>query len=400
MNVIAAQRPDSAPTDADCLSRVRALRPVIEAASPRIEQARELPPDLLATLHENAVFRTLLPRSCGGVEVHPATFVQVTEAVAMGDGSTAWCVGQGSGCSMTAAYLAPAIAREVFGPANAVLAWGFGPNGDAVPCEGGYRVTGKWSFASGSRHATWLGGHAVLCAPDGTRLRDAAGNTIERTMLFPRARAAIVDDWQVMGLRGTGSDTYSVRDLFVPVAYSAGRDSDEDRREAGTLYKLSAQNLYSVGFAGVALGLARAMLDAFLALARAKTPQSISLALCENPVIQSEVGRAEARLGAARCQLLQVMRDVYDALAPAGARITLDQRILIRMACTFAIQEARDVSEFVWQEAGSTAIFEKNPFERRFRDLHAVTQQAQGRSHHFQTVGAHVLGRPVSGRFL
>lgn len=387
-------------TDADCLGRARALRPVIEAASPRAERARALPPDLLAALHDAALFRALLPRSCGGAEVHPATFVEITEAIAMGDGSTAWCVGQGAGCSMIAAYLAPAIAREIFGPADGVLAWGFGPNGEAVPCDGGYRVTGKWSFASGSRHATWLGGHSHVRAPDGGPLRDAAGQPIERTMLFPRQRASIVDDWQVMGLRGTGSDSYGVTALFVPAAYSALRDRETERREAGTLYKLSSQNLYSAGFGGVALGLARAMLDAFVDLARGKTPQSLPLRLSENPVIQSELGRAEARLRAARGQLLAVMRDVYAALEPDGARITLDQRVMIRMASTFAIQEARDVSEFVWQEAGSTAIFEKNPFERRFRDLHAVTQQAQGRSHHFQTVGAHILGQTVSGRFL
>ena len=280
-----------------------------------------------------------------------------------------------------------------------MLAWGYGPNGRAVACDGGYRVTGKWSFASGSRHATWLGGHSLVCGPDGAPLLDHAGETIERTMLFPRGSATIIDDWQVMGLRGTGSDSYSVTDLFVPAPYSAARDGDADRREPGTLYKFSSLNLYAVGFGGVALGLARAMLDAFLALAKTKTPAAVASSLQANPVIQAQVGRSEARLRAARTHLIQVLREIYDEVEEAG-HITLAQRITIRMASTFAIQEARDVSEFVWQEAGSTAIFEKNPFERRFRDLHSVTQQAQGRSHHFETVGQHFLGLEATGRFL
>jgi alkylation response protein AidB-like acyl-CoA dehydrogenase len=400
MNVMANDRRPADPlTDGDYVARARSLTPVIEAASPRIESGRQLPPDLLARMHDAGIFRTLLPRSVNGGEVHPATFVEVTEAVAMGDGSAGWCVGQGSGCSMTAAYLAPPIAREIFGPADGVLAWGFGPNGRAIPCEGGYRVTGKWSFASGSRHATWLGGHSFVYGPDGQPRRDADGDPIEHTMLFPRACASIIDDWQVMGLRGTGSDSYSVTDLFVPAPYSAMRDGEADRREAGTLYRFSSQNLYSVGFGGVALGLARAMLDAFLELAQAKTPKASSLMLRDSPVIQSQVGRSEARLRAARTQLLSVLRDIYDEVAESG-RLTMDQRVAIRMASTFAIQESRDVSEFVWQEAGSSAIFEKNPFERRFRDLHSVTQQAQGRSHHFETVGQHYLGLEATGRFL
>ncbi len=400
MNVVAAERrlPDKV-TDIDYLSRARALTPIIEAASPRIESGRQLPPDLLAAMHDAGIFRSLLPRSVNGGEVHPATFVEITEAIAMGDGSAGWCVGQGSGCSMTAAYLAPPIAREIFGPANGVLAWGFGPNGRAIPCEGGYRVTGKWSFASGSRHATWLGGHSFVYGPTGEPLRDADGDAIEHTMLFPRASAAIVDDWQVMGLRGTGSDSYSVADLFVPAPYCAMRDGAPDRRESGTLYRFSSQNLYSVGFGGVALGLARGMLDAFLRLAQSKTPKALSTSLRDSPVIQSQVGRSEARLRAAKAHLLLVLRDIYDAVADSG-EITMDQRIAIRMASTYAIQESRDVSEFVWQEAGSSAIFEKNPFERRFRDLHSVTQQAQGRSHHFETVGQHYLGLEASGRFL
>jgi alkylation response protein AidB-like acyl-CoA dehydrogenase len=381
------------------LQRARAIRPLLEAAGPRIEAARELPDDVLAAMHEAGLFRTLLPRSVGGAELEPADYVQVVEAIAMGDGSSAWCVGQGSGCAISAAYLDPAIAREVFGPRDAVLAWGYGPNGQAHVVPGGYRVTGQWMFASGSRHATWLGGHSVVIEPDGrTRLNDD-GMPLERTMLFRRDRARIDDVWQVMGLRGTGSDSYAVKDLFVPEPYTLSRDVDADRREPGTLYRFSTNQLYAAGFAGVALGLARATLDAFAQLAREKTSAATKNVLRDSAVVQSAIAVCEARWRSARAFLLQSLREIWDDVAVTGAP-TLDQRMTVRLASTFAIQQSKEVVDLCYQEAGATAIFESNPFERRFRDLHAVTQQVQGHSVHFETVGQHLLGLQTNLRFV
>ena len=199
------------------MSPVRAaLIPLLEAAGPRIDAARELPLDVVQAMHANQMFRLLLPRSVGGVELDPATYVQAVEAIAMGDGSTAWCMNQGSGCSMSAAYLPPEAARAVFGRPDDVLAWGQARGrAHATKVPGGWRVTGTWLFASGSRHSTWLGGHVPDALPDGT--------PVERSMLFPRTEAKIEDVWQVLGLRGTGSDTYSVEDLFVPDDYSIVR---------------------------------------------------------------------------------------------------------------------------------------------------------------------------------
>ena len=138
----------------DPVQRARQLRPLIEAAAPAIERLCALTPDLLAALHDAGLFRLLLPRSCGGEEVEPAVFVAAVEEIAKGDASTAWCMSQGSGCSVTAAYIEPAVAREIFGARAAVLAWGpGGANAKATAVEGGYRVSGTWPYASGSRHA-------------------------------------------------------------------------------------------------------------------------------------------------------------------------------------------------------------------------------------------------------
>src|SRR5215472_7965519 len=163
----------SSQTAVDPVARAQALRPQIEAAAAAIERERALPLDLLSALHDARLFRLLLPKSCGGEEVAPAIFVAAVEEIAKADASVAWCMAQGSGCSMTAAYLEPAVAREIFGPREAVLAWGPGPNAEATVVEGGYRVSGTWPYASGSRHAQWLCGHAHLVVAEGRPCLDA-----------------------------------------------------------------------------------------------------------------------------------------------------------------------------------------------------------------------------------
>src|SRR4249920_3367488 len=144
--------------DRSVVARAEAVRSHVAAASNEIEDTRRLPPALLDKLHDARLFRLLLPRSSNGIETDPLTFFHVVETIAQADASTAWCLSQAGGCAMSAAYLAPAVAQAIFGSdRRAVLAWGPGPKCRAVECEGGYRVTGAWAFASGGRHATWLG---------------------------------------------------------------------------------------------------------------------------------------------------------------------------------------------------------------------------------------------------
>jgi alkylation response protein AidB-like acyl-CoA dehydrogenase len=202
-----------------------------------------------------------------------------------------------------------------------------------------------------------------------------------------------------MGLRGTGGDTYSVTDLFVPEEYTVIRDNPADRRQAGTLYKFSSMHLYASGFGAVALGIARATLDAFKSLAQEKTPWATARMLRDSPVVQGEVALAEAKLGAARAFLIQTLKEIFADLRNAD-QTTLDQRMRIRMAATFATHQAKEVVDLAYHEAGATAIFAANPFERRFRDINTVTQQVQASTTHFETVGAHLLGLSPSLRFI
>jgi alkylation response protein AidB-like acyl-CoA dehydrogenase len=362
------------------LARARALQPLLAEAAPRIEQERALPPDVLAALHQAGMFRLTLPRELDGAEVDPAMLMQVTEALAEADASTAWCVGQAAGCAASAAHLAPETARRLFGVPEAVLAWGPGANGLARPVAGGWRISGRWMFASGLRHATLLGGQCPIAeAPDAPL----------RTFLFPRAAAEVTDPWRVLGLRGTGSDSYAVNDLFVPE--DAALDRNVPPPHPAPLYRMPLTHLYPGAFGGVALGIARAMLQSFMALATEKTPRGLRRPLAQNAAIQGLLGHATARLRAARALLMTTLGEMY-AEFEAGGAMRPEHALGIRMASTFAIQEAVAIADLTYHEAGASAIFDANPFERRFRDIHAVAQQIQGRRANFELVGQHLLG--------
>ena len=365
-----------------------------------IEETRRLPPPLLDKLHEARLFRLLLPRSSDGIETDPVTFFHVIETIARGDASTAWCLSQAGGCAMSAAYLDLPVARAIFGDdPRAVLAWGPGPKVKAIECEGGYKVTGVWAFASGGRHATWLGAHCPIFKADGSPRLDEAGRQQERTMLVRTGDVQWTDIWNTVGLRGTASDQFALNDFFVRADHSITRDFELECREQGPLYRMGAGTCYQMGFAAVACGIARGALDCFLDVARNKVPRGLKSPIRDNAVVQSNLAQAEVNLRAARAFVLQSMAGIWKDLS-AGNTITVEQRITIRMASTNAIHKAKDAVDFAYNAAGATAIFDNHPLERRFRDIHTVTQQLQGRLSHFETVGAWMMGADADLTFV
>ena len=386
--------------DRSVVSRAEAVSSAVAAASDEIESTRRLPPALLDRLHEAGLFRLLLPRSSKGIETDPLTFFHVIETIARADGSTAWCLSQAGGCAMSAAYLDLPVAHTIFGDdPRAVLAWGPGPKVRAIECEGGYRVTGVWAFASGGRHATWLGAHCPIFEADGSPRLDADGVQQERTMLVRTEDVAWTDIWNTVGLRGTASDQFELNDFFVRSDHSITRQFDRECRESGPLYRMGSGTCYQVGFAGVACGIARGALDNFVDVARNKVARGTKGPLRDNAVVQSNLAQAEVNLRAARGVVLQSMADIWKDLC-AGATITVAQRITVRMAATNAIHKAREAVDFAYNAAGATAIFEHHPLERRFRDIHTVTQQLQGQLRHFETVGAWMLGADADLTFV
>jgi indole-3-acetate monooxygenase len=377
--------------DIDYLRRARELGPELEVAAEEIERRRELPDPIVEALTERGLFRLLLPRAFGGAELRPAAYVAVIEEIAKHDASTAWCLGQACGCTMTSAHLDPEVALEIFGGKRGIVAWGPPGPAEARAVPGGYRLTGTWSFASGSHHATWLGAHVAILTPDGTPQLRPDGGPVVRTLLFPKASAKFADIWHVVGLRGTGSDSYTVTDLFVLEKYTVLREATPKPRQPGRLYAFSSSNIYASGFAGVALGIARGALDAFIDLARDKIPRGAKQTLRDNNMIQAQVSQSDARLSSARAFLLGSLDEIWREVGKAG-RLTMDHNTTIRLASTWAIHQACEVVDTAYHAAGATAIFESNPFERRFRDIHTVIQQYQGRQAHFETVGQALLG--------
>ena len=379
------------------VARARDLARLIAAEADAIERGRRLTEPVVEELHRARLFRMLYPRSVGGDEVEPAVYIDAVGELARADGSVGWCVSIANSTGLFAPYLELEAARTVFGPPRSTCAWG-PPNdcrGIAVP--GGYRVTGRWDFASGCRHASWMGAHGTVVEPDGSLRFNNLGRPALRTWLFPVEQANLLDNWNPIGLRGTASESYTVEDLFVPEEFTGTREDPTLRREPGPLYAFPQQTLYSVGIASVALGIARGMLDAFVELALRKTPRGTGR-LADNAVIQAEVARAEARLGAARCYLIDTVTEIYrraGQMAPThAAPIDIPDRARARLAGSNAITSAVAVANRTYKAAGVDAIFPGSPFERRFRDIHTLSQQIQSRDAHYETVGQVLLGNP------
>jgi alkylation response protein AidB-like acyl-CoA dehydrogenase len=380
----------TAPGASDWVERARALAPLLAAEADAIERDRQLTPKVVAALTEGGFYKLLLPRSLGGAEVPPHVFLGVLEEIAKADASTAWCLGQCGVCATVAAYLDPAIAHEIFDAPRAVLAWG-ATAGEARAVPGGYQVTWRWHFASGSRQASWIGAHVQIIEPDGKKRLKPDGRVAVRTMLFPVKAATFHDVWDVVGLKGTGTDDYAVEDLFVPEKYSALRDDASERRESGPLYMISSSMMYGLGFAAIALGVARATLDAAIKTARGKQSRDLKTGMKHNNVVQATIGRCEAKLRAVRAYLFSALAEVWAALE-AGKPLSTEHRLALRLAATWTIHQAAEVVDAAYHMAGATAIFRAQAFERRFRDIHAIAQQIQARDAHYETVGQILLG--------
>jgi indole-3-acetate monooxygenase len=376
----------------DPLAQARALVPLLRAEAAQIEALGRLTPAVVEALHAGGVYRVLLPRRLNGYGGGLETFARVMEIMAGADASTAWCVGQAVGCSMAAAYLEPAVAREIWGDdPRGVLAWGFQLEGRAKVVPGGYRVTGKWGFGSGGHHASWMGAHCHVELADGSLLKAPNGSPVERTMLLRQDQLNWTSNWDVVGLRGTGSDSYSLTEVFVPEAYTVRRDIDAERRIDEPLFQFTTTSAYSSGFAFVSMGIARAMLDELVSLAQTKKPSHTARTLRDSPVMHHLVAENEAKLRSARAFVLETIRDGEECIRRTGALDT-ENKVLMRLATTTAIRRAKEVAEFAYHEAGATAIFTSNPFEQRMRDIHASAQQVQGRTGHIEVCGQYFLG--------
>lgn len=374
------------------LGRTHALASVINSSTSLMDESRRLPDALVEALAQAGLFRLLLPAHLSGAALAPWDFVEVIEALASHDASTAWCVAQACSCSMIAPALDREVARTVFATDRDLVAWGpAARDGHATDLGDGYRVSGSWMFASGRHHATWLGGHCRVVERDGSPRLDDAGHPIIRTMLFPASAATFDDAWNVIGLRGTGSDSYVVSDIIVPHGFCVDRERPSGSAEDGPLYRLTMNQISAIGFAAVALGIARGALDACRAMAVDKVPRAEKRRLSESAVFQAEMALAQAKLRSARAFLLETVHSLWPTLSEANG-LSLAHAADLRLASTYSIHMAVEVVQFAYRAGGSSTIFAGHPLERRFRDINTVAQQIQARHSHFETVGQVLFG--------
>jgi alkylation response protein AidB-like acyl-CoA dehydrogenase len=374
------------------LETAQKLAPLIRSSAPETDALRELPRPLFEAMADAGLFRLALPRTLGGFEMDLPSYIQVIEELGRADASTAWVTNQVSIFATYAARMETAAARAIWiDTPRSVVANTPQANAQAIVVPGGYRVTGRQGFSTGSRHASWLAAHATVTEQGRPRLDD--GQPEMRYCFVPRAEAQILDTWQVRGMRGTGTNHFAVDDVFVPEDRTV-KSVTAPLVEQGPLYRLPRTLVFASGDAAVALGTARSCLAAFMELATTKTPRAMDALLRDQPMIQSEVGRAEARLRSGLAFLREAVREIWDAVVANGA-VTLEQRAVLRLATTDGIRTAVSIVDMVYNMAGATAAYESSPIQRHFQDVHVMSQHLQARLAHYELVGRHWLGLKI-----
>ncbi len=354
-----------------------------------IDAERRLPQDLAADMADEGLFRLLVPRSLGGAELDFIEYLRIVEIFGRADGSVAWCVNQNNVFATDSVRMPVETAQEIWADPRAVISNGPPmPPSCAVATDGGYRVTGRWNFSSGIRHANWV----AALTPLGQQGEDGRQGVVGKrdvVLLIPKDQVEVLDVWQVNGLRGTGSFSFQANDLFVPAARAYG--ANDAAREGGPLYVIPKVLMFATGFGTVALGVARTALDAAIDIAGKKVPAKRSSILRDTSTTQRQIGEAEARWRSARAFLKQAASTLWYSACTDGA-LTAEDRIGLRLAATHANREAARVAAIAYDVSGSSGIFENNPIQRRFQDTQVITQQVQGRKTHYDTAGAFYLG--------
>jgi indole-3-acetate monooxygenase len=357
-----------------------------------LDRDRQLPDDLVAEMRDAGLFRMFTPQEYGGLEMHPLAAAEVVERLARIEGSIAWCAMIGSQSAWFPMQLEPESAREILEPPGTIVAGAFKPGGRAVRVEGGYRVSGKWPFASGCMHATWLYGTCVVENPD--EPSPARKTPVVRAVYVPAKEAQILDTWHTTGLRGTGSHDFVLRDVFVPKERALSLLPEPRAGESRPLYRDAVRNLVFVCQAGHALGLAQAALDAFRELASSRVRWASTIALQEEPTVRAEVARTWAEVQSARAWLFAVTEDLWDTIV-GGSAPTMEQRIALRLAITHAITTSVAAGATLYRMAGTVVVYEGHQLARIHHDLEALGAHVQATPKILEITGGFLLGDAV-----
>src|SRR5262245_3761709 len=381
-------------TEADIAAAAKQLIPDVLASREECEMLRRIPTSMAEALAKAGLLQMYLPRSMGGPELPPTVVFQAVEEISRADGAIGWCTMIATCISNSMGLLKADVGREMAGyPADMRRAGSIRPMGRARAVSGGYRIDGRWDFASSVNHARWLKCPCVIW--DGDKpMRTPAGVPMSRIFWAPAESATILDTWHVLGLRGSGSHDFALADVFVPEARSAAMTDPPIER--GLLYdrRLHLSWMWAATVANT-MGIARGALDAFRELASRKSTTMSTALLRDRPLVQARVAEAEAILSAGRAYVEVAVGDLW-ARASRGES-DLDAAVVqARLAITHGMQQAVRVVDLVFHAAGTNAVYERNPLERHFRDIHVAVQHAAGLPAHMEAAGKALLGlRPT-----
>lgn len=378
---------DRAETRRALLEAVERARETVTAGADEAERLRTLPAATVAVLRDTGLLGLKLPAVLGGAEADPVTQIDVLEALTAVDPSAGWCLMVGATTvALPAVFLGDDAVRVIFDGGRMPLAAGcYMPTGQAVAEPGGFRVTGRWAFASGIRHAAWVSGSAWVMR-DGT-------NTAERRVFVVRtAEVDVHDTWHVAGLRGTGSCDFSVKDHFVPDAFTWDIERAVPRR-GGALYRLGLPAFVTNEHAAFALGVARRALDVVTALAGGKSRGLKPAPLVGRGTFQRFLGEAELRLRAARALAVELNEAAWTTVG-IGERLTARQHAELRSAAVLATEVALDVTTRAFRFAGGSALYDASILQRCLRDLNAGAQHFMVSDSAYEGLGQLLLGLP------
>ena len=391
------------PGAVDSLTAAVALQPAIRAASDQIEQERRLPPELVRKLKQAGVFRMTMPRNWGGAELDPVSQLRVLEELSYADGSVGWCATIGCDTGYLSAYLDQGAAREMF-DIDTITAGNLArAAGQARRVAGGYRVTGRWPFASGCRHADWMIASCLVYDDEVQAVNDD-GAPVTRVCFLSPGDCQIIDTWNTIGLRGTGSNDFSATDVFVPEARSFNYQLLKPLRR-DPLY--SFPGFIAGKFGAVPLGVARAALDATIELVRRSSARSVvkgnkfiaSHPLIEENHMQTGIAQAEAMIGSARSYLYEQTARVWQLLV-SGQRPTPVDTGRHSIAYINAYRACREAVDQLYCLAGAPVIFACSPLDRLLRDMHTMAQHVLAGPTSFEIAGRMLLGADMVRMFL
>jgi len=376
------------------LETARRLAPLVREHADETEAARELPKPVFQALADAGFYLMAVPRAVGGLEIDFPTYVQVLEELGKADASTAWTVSQGANWATYSARMAPKVARAIWiDTPRSVVSNSPGPTAKAVVVPGGFRVSGRQPFSTGCKHASWVAAHAQVIENGEVRQRN--GRPEVRYCLVPITEVELLDTWHTKGMRGTGTHTFEVKDVFVPEERTVFT-FNAPLVSPGARYKIPLTLGFGAGDGMVALGLAHNFMNAFFEVAGSKSPRNMTGLLRDQPITQFAVGQAEASLRSGRAYLMEAVREIWDeATSTESLTLSLQRRTTLRLASTHAIRVAAQIVESLYTACGATAVFDGHLLQRLFQDMHVITQHGQGRLASYEIVGQHRLGLEI-----